>query len=177
MNPTQDKYKKEINILQGDIKEPVAEPDMVRVDGTMIPSKTIEMRHLADAVLSSLSSVKIGTLTITQGTTGNLSVTGLTFTPKFVYFISRYTTGTGFTLEAYGAMDGTSQFAHCIADAVSANALTNATDKCIVAITSEGTLRKAASFVSFNADGFTINVATSTAGGTGYDEWSYIAIK
>ena len=56
MNPTQDKYKKEINILQGDIKEPVAEPDMVRVDGIMIPSKTIDLRHLSDAAVTSLTT-------------------------------------------------------------------------------------------------------------------------
>ncbi len=88
----------------------------------------------------------------TFNSTGNISVTGLWFTPTLVTFsYTDNSSGMG-----NGAMSSTSQWAFDV------NSKTNTTSQCIYIRNGAGTAIWRAVFVSMDADWFTINVTTAT---------------
>lgn len=114
--------------------------------------------------------VKIGTFTVTSGVTGNKSITGVGFIPKTVILFPMYPEGVSSAQNApfaMGAMDAATQFVYA---AVTRNgnggATKSYTNKCLLINTiAAGGGSQAenirASYVSMDADGFTINVEVS----------------
>lgn len=107
--------------------------------------------------------------TFTQGSTGNKSVTGVGFQPVYL----RFTVGQKFNTPedtvahlSTGFTDGTRQSAHSVlADSTGNHTRVDKT-KCMTHyIRSGGVLNKniSASFVSFDADGFTLNFDAADA--------------
>lgn len=109
---------------------------------------------------------KVGVFTL-NGTTGNQSITGLGFRPKFVEFNSNFAGSTGGSGLSIGAMDENgNQNATAIATAVAANqnSVNSSTTRCFITVPSgSSTPNREAAYVSMDADGFTINVITAVA--------------
>jgi len=110
----------------------------------------------------------IGTIPgATFGSTGNKSITGVGFTPKLVRFTIAVT-GSNISIVGigWGAMTTTSQY-YVAFGATGASATygrIGATTGCIAWIsTSTSTPSMVASYVSMDADGFTINVTTAAS--------------
>lgn len=110
---------------------------------------------------------KTGNFT-SHATTGNKAITGVGFQPKFVkFYTTRETTGAGGVNEirqGSGRMDGTSQssmyFAQNDAD-LGNSAQSFAIGSAIFQADRAGTAVYEARYVSFDSDGFTINVITA----------------
>lgn len=113
----------------------------------------------------------------TMSTTGNKAITGVGFTPKLVTF--HYLASSGATTASFGghgAMTATSQFTQCFGGNTSAAVRWSATTRCLSAFTSlsDSNPELQASYVSMNADGFTINVDVAVdIGGNGYGFVAY----
>jgi hypothetical protein len=101
-------------------------------------------------------------------TTGNKSVTGLGFTPKLVEFVVISTTSTTAHFQGQGAMTTSYQFTTCTGGNTTNTVRYGSTSNCIASFSSlaDSTPEVIASYVSMDADGFTINVGTA---GTGND--------
>jgi hypothetical protein len=108
--------------------------------------------------------VKVGTFAISA--TGNQAITGLGFRPRSVLFFPAYATSDGGTsMAGYGFMDEDGvQMAYTTATRITTtnkSARTLLTTRCIIAgtIATNGaySLATEASYVSIDADGFTIN--------------------
>lgn len=101
-------------------------------------------------------NVKIGSFTC-PAATGNYSVTGVGFKPRYVeFFINRSTVG--FVDFGHGWMDynGNQNIqSFTIASGVYRNNFL--TDRCLYIVSDSGGILVNASFVSMNSDGFTIN--------------------
>lgn len=118
-------------------------------------------------------SIKSGTLDVPVAT-GNQSVTGVGFLPKAVlfYYTLQTADGSGVNFEwGIGAMTGTgagNQWAvwatSLDAAAASDNDSRTSNANCVTAINSSATTILAATYVSFDADGFTINWSVVTSG-------------
>jgi len=117
------------------------------------------------------TNVKVGTFTKIT-TTGNQSITGLGFQPKaIIFFWSRNTvnaTATAPRSQGIGFTDCTNQRVVAIAEddnAGTSNAGRYRSESNVIVILSNGTpaVESRASFVSCDADGFTINWAVSSA--------------
>lgn len=139
-----------------------------------------DTRTMASAVLSSssISTPKIadGAITPTKrtggfatgvvaaaalGSIGNKSITGVGFTPKLVRF-TVLPTGTGAVQFGVGAMTTTSQYYSAVgADSGSGRTRLSGTDGVIAWGTTGATPDMKASYVSMDADGFTINVSVA----------------
>jgi hypothetical protein len=99
--------------------------------------------------------------------TGNQSVTGVGFQPDAVFHFGMYSNTSGAhndvtSVYHFGAMDAAgNQWANYVfaqdAVATTNTARVQRTDKCIVGLGSQSTLLTAATFVSMDADGFTVN--------------------
>ena len=98
----------------------------------------------------------------TLGSTGNKAITGVGFTPKLVRFTIRVsgTSSSAFIL-SFGAMTATSQFYTSGAGDGTNAFRAGLISACIGWSTAGGTLSLLASYVSMDADGFTINVSTA----------------
>lgn len=108
----------------------------------------------------------IGTISgATLGTTGNKAITGVGFTPKMVRFSSLPTSSTGATNTALGAMTASSQYVVLNAtDTSTGRGRYSSTSYCIGLVgPGSSTPFLLASYVSMDADGFTINVATASS--------------
>ena len=89
----------------------------------------------------------------TLGSTGDKHITGVGFTPKYVQFFGEITS-TSYFYMAHGGMDGTTQWTvYAIA-----GKCFKSSSYCLAATGSTGTLNFYMSYVSFDADGFTVNV-------------------
>lgn len=120
----------------------------------------------------------VGTIAgATMGTTGNKAITGVGFTPKLVTF--HYLGSTGATTASFGghgSMTATSQFTQCFGGNTSSAVRWSATTRCLSAFTalSDSNPELQASYVSMDADGFTINVDVAVdIGGNGYGFVAY----
>ena len=107
----------------------------------------------------------IGTISAaTFGTTGNKAITGVGFQPKLVRFtlLPSSTFNTSSSLHSRGAMTSSSQFVDMQYTSIGTSASTKQglTTACIGFITT-ATALMLASYVSMDADGFTINVGTA----------------
>jgi hypothetical protein len=100
----------------------------------------------------------------TFSSTGNKSVTGVGFTPKFVMFFVMPSAATNASTNAYGAMTTTIQFNTWASSNSAGNTSSrnNSTTACVGwGTSSASSYNMAASYVSMDADGFTINVGTA----------------
>lgn len=107
-------------------------------------------------------------------TTGNKTITGLGFKPRIVRFTSMVATGTSMNL-GVGSMDSSgNQFSSTgsHSNAGTSSARTSVTNRALV-VQSSGSTAVAMdfSYVSMNADGFTINVATAGGIDVGYEAY------
>lgn len=94
----------------------------------------------------------------TFGSTGNKAITGVGFRPKLVRFTVLNSAGTGGFNPGFGAMDESgNQFTSIFSSNPTRNGLTT---RCIGWMTTSSTPAMAASYVSMDSDGFTINVNT-----------------
>ena len=106
----------------------------------------------------------IGTIAgATLGTTGNKVITGVGFIPKLVRFTVTPTASTAITLVGIGSMTTTSQYyLACTSQSTPTGSRNSSTSACIGWLTSGvSTPALLASYVSMDADGFTINVGTA----------------
>lgn len=115
---------------------------------------------------------QIGTLT-SPSSTGNFSVTGLPWKPKYVRFIYLPASGTSSSSSAQGAMNGTAQYATSNTIAASTPARYSDTSHCLAVNTVGSTTPIAsASFVSMDTAGFTIDFDIVTSGLVfAYEAW------
>jgi len=107
----------------------------------------------------------IGTIPAsTFSSTGNKPITGVGFTPKLVRFVITPGSSTGFYGAGTGAMTASSQYSTYISGSTAASSRTSSTSLCII-VNSAGTttMVQTASYVSMDADGFTINVVNASA--------------
>ncbi len=106
----------------------------------------------------------IGEITgATLGSTGNKAVTGVGFTPKMVRFTLRTpSAGTTSAINGTGGMTPTFQFFTINFSSATASRRTGSTTACI-GWTDDTTTQLSCSYVSMDADGFTINVATASS--------------
>lgn len=110
----------------------------------------------------------------TLGTTGNKPITGVGFMPKMVRFTVLPVTNSTASTTGNGVMSTTSQFATSTAS-IGGSTLARAsiTTGAILWIGANGATSLVASYVSMNADGFTINVTTaSNAFAVGYEAYA-----
>jgi hypothetical protein len=107
----------------------------------------------------------IGTIAgATLGTTGNKAVTGVGFTPKLVKFTILASASANTSRVGYGSMTASAQFATWTADTATAGTGNGYTTRCIAWGTQgSSTAVLECSYVSMNADGFTINVDTASS--------------
>lgn len=115
-------------------------------------------------------NAKVGTFTAPSSTTGNQAVTGVGFTPKALLLWTTYQTASGYTDGCYfgiGWTDGAA-FAYTAMESDD-NSSPNDTNRTttttsLVAIQNlSGSSVRVGAFVSFDADGFTINWTTADA--------------
>lgn len=110
---------------------------------------------------------KIGTIAGASvlNTTGNKAITGVGFTPKLVRFTILPTAATTSATMAVGAMTATSQYIMGASSSSSpAYAKNNSTSACLGWLTQGSTtFTLLASYVSMDADGFTINVSAASS--------------
>jgi hypothetical protein len=112
-------------------------------------------------VSTSDTQYKIGVIpSSTFSTTGNKSITGIGFTPKLVRFTVLPSSSTTIMNTGFGAMDDSgNQYAVGISTTSTGRSRNSLTIRCIYIVDSGATSpATAASYVSMDADGFTINV-------------------
>lgn len=115
-------------------------------------------------------STKVGSFALNT-TTGNQSITGLTFRPKLVIFfgtkLTADGTGTGSAriLGASAKRNDISQIAlsNSHSDGADASYVHSYTAECLTYLNNSGTIEYRATMVSMNTDGFTINLTTAPA--------------
>ena len=140
------------------------------VDGTLIEAGAITPDKRA-------GGFAVGTFT-SPASTGNQSVTGLSFQPKLVKFTIGLTSATSsFMVLGGGAMTASSQFAYAWGARSALNGRHTraaSTTACLALqnisagdVASDGYV---ASYVSMDADGFTVNFTTTATGATIYWE-------
>lgn len=97
--------------------------------------------------------------------TGNLAVTGVGFRPGLVMFHNIYSDG-AIVISGHGAMDASGgQWAFAMADAgAAALAERRSTTLCVYIVNSAGATAVSGTFVSMDADGFTINLSAVDTG-------------
>lgn len=104
--------------------------------------------------------------TVSMASSGNLATTGLGFEPKIVMFFDTLTSASGQSsmMQGFG-MKGPAMWctATTTATGTGAASTTEATNRCILRIGSGGATVFSASYISSDADGFTINVANTSA--------------
>lgn len=107
-------------------------------------------------------NVAVGSFTVTG--TGNVSVSSLDFTPKYVEF-DYLTNVTSNNRDGRGCMTANAQYAISAATSSGPNSTTTvATNNCLIAISGGGTTFLIMSYVSLNSNGFTVNVGTYASG-------------
>jgi hypothetical protein len=123
---------------------------------------------LAPTASASINGYQVASGSLSTGaSTGNVSVTSLTFTPKVLLMrfnvqAAANTTGTGAAI-GWGAAISSSNRATNYTRRTSATTTTNSTHDAtkIVLTHAAGVTNLAIDFVSFNSNGFTLNVVTS----------------
>lgn len=113
---------------------------------------------------------KVGTLsTSVFGSTGNKAITGVGFTPKkLVIYVGYDVSAAGNARESYGVTDGTTTYCRGSAVGTSTVARWFLTGTTIINVRTETNVTVlAATLVSIDADGFTINVNTADASYSG----------
>jgi len=117
------------------------------------------------AKLLAAMPVKLGTLTV-PASTGNLSVTGLGFTPRLVRFTYLPTSNTTSAVGAYGVMTAAGQFTTAwFAESAGYSRYSDPSAHAIAINTVASTTPIAsASFVSMDSGGFTINFDNVVSG-------------
>lgn len=116
---------------------------------------------------SPIQRMKVGTFNV-PGATGNLAITGLGFKPSVVMFTSGYITLATDRIGGTGAMDSSgTQWAHSDFNNASANITrsNSRTDACIYAVNFAGGAQYLATYVSMDANGFTVNFSVMNADG------------
>ena len=112
------------------------------------------------AILTGFGGFHVGVIPkASLGSTGNVSITGLDFTPKLVRFTLLPTDGTTVMNMAHGAMTPSSQFFTCYLY----NARQSGTDAAFAWMSNSTTLALKFSYVSMDSNGFTINVSTASS--------------
>lgn len=126
---------------------------------------TAKIANAAVTVAKRAGGFYIGQISAaTFSSTGNKSVTGVGFTPKFVMFFVMPSAATSASTNAYGAMTTTVQFNTWASSNSAGNtsARNNSTTACVGwGTSSASSYNMSASYVSMDADGFTINVGTA----------------
>lgn len=112
----------------------------------------------------------------TLNSTGNISITGVGFTPKIVEFeVLEASSGTNASYSS-GSMSATSQYANTTALNISGSTVTMArnssTSACIYRVNASNTNTLRAVYVSMDSDGFTINVTTAGAFDVAYKAYA-----
>lgn len=150
------------------------------LSGAPLPNNTVTTAAMADGAVTPVKrsgGFFIGSISgATVGTTGNKSVTGVGFTPKLVKFAVLFTAATGNTNYANGSMTNAAQYYTAMSASTSGSVTsrTSATNACIGWVTGgSSTPSLLASYVSMDADGFTINVsAASNAFAIAYEAYA-----
>lgn len=124
-------------------------------------------------IASGFMTVKIGTVTIANGVTGNQSVTGLGFKPKAVMFSQLAASSATINNVMQGAMDSSgNQYANSAHnDQGGDNSGNSSLGACILDFTTDRSIIHQAEYVSMDTDGFTIHTTTAT----GTQAYGYIA--
>jgi hypothetical protein len=103
----------------------------------------------------------------TLSTTGNKAITGVGFTPKAVLFSIGYSSSTSVSMSGSGSMTAAGQFYNASASDTAGTTVfsrTSSTAACFGWISAgSSTPLLLASYVSMDADGFTVNVSTGSA--------------
>jgi hypothetical protein len=109
----------------------------------------------------------------TLSTTGNKTITGVGFTPKLVRFQLMPTNSTSQSDFGAGAMTATSQYGSAISyDGTSRSRTSSTTSVLLKIITGSGAAQLAFTYVSMNADGFTINVTAALSFDVAYEAYA-----
>lgn len=125
-------------------------------DGTDAVWRTKAQRH------------KVGGFTV-PGSTGNVAVSGIGFSPSLVTFETVYNDD-AYIFRGAGAMDsGGGQWAIAYTSFAGVEAERAITDGCIYLVTTAGTSSSRGAFVSMDSDGFTVNL--SVVDGTTRVKW------
>lgn len=114
------------------------------------------------------SRIKVGTFT-SSASTGNQSVSGVGFSPRFVFFFVGVGNSSTLTF-GLGVMTASDQWAwgaHST-DTDSGGAAALSTSACLIRANTAGTTLLEGSFVSMDSDGFTVNWTTAEARTVGY---------
>lgn len=134
-------------------------------DGALNTNNSVVTANIANNAVTPAKRTggfAVGVFTITG--TGNVSVTGLDFTPKMVEFVYATTIASN-ARNGMGCMTSSAQWCVSASTSSAGNSTTNAdASTCIRCDSGGGTVLLSASYVSMNSDGFTINVGTYNFG-------------
>lgn len=153
----------------GSLKDDSVDTDQIAngaVEPDQLASNAVETTKIAAGAVTPAKRAggyKIGTWTASA--TGDEAITGLGFQPKMVEFRFLHADGTTLSRSGWGVADGSSQFA--VAMAVSDNptaAVDSNVTVCILGITGSGSILVRGTLVSFDADGFTVNMNVVNSG-------------
>jgi hypothetical protein len=101
--------------------------------------------------------------TLSPSTTGNFSITGVGFRPKLLVLITRVPSNAAIASGGWGVTDGTTQYATFLRTASGSFGQLSYTDRIAVHMTSASATDVEISYVSFDADGFTLNANVRSA--------------
>lgn len=133
------------------------------VDFSETPLATTDIADGAITAAKRSGGFAIGTIAAaTLNSTGNKSVTGLGFTPKLVRFFLVSSASTVSSASGVGGMTASAQFCQGWASDGASGARDGRTNSCIIGINASGTVSLRCTYVSLDADGFTINVAAAS---------------
>lgn len=140
------------------------------ISGSKIADSGITTAKIADDAVTPAKrsgGYYIGTISgATLGSTGNKAITGVGFTPKIVRFKVLPTAGTTSTVDGSGSMTSAAQFAHATASSTSGPSFSRRSETnlaCLWLAAGSTSASMAFSYVSMDADGFTINVVTASS--------------
>ena len=159
---TADAINNPVNEIAAVVNGNIDNDNISAVSGSKIANGSVTLAKLAT---DATPGFKIGTIAgATLGTTGNKAITGVGFTPRIVRFTVASAGSTSTATFGVGAMTTGSQFYSASSADGSVGSRQTSTTACIGWLSAGSTTPSLlASYVSMDADGFTINVSTASS--------------
>lgn len=155
----------------------ITKSDYLKDAATFLTPGSISTANLADGSATPAKrsgGFKLGIIPgATFGTTGNKTITGVGFTPKMVRFWLVPTSSAAAAQTAIGAADDTTQSAAATFSSSGTAGRESSTNRCIFWMSAANAIGMSTGFVSFNSDGFVLNVyAANSAFSVAYEAFA-----